>query len=407
MGLAPYGKPKYVDVILSNLIDIKDDGTFRLDMSYFNYCIGLTMTNEKFSYLFGEPARTPESALTQKHMDIVSSIQHVTEIIVTRLAKTLHKETGKNNLCLAGGVALNCVANGKLLKESPFENIWIQPAAGDAGGALGAVLVAWHENPSPQKSASTELNDKMHGSYLGPQFTESHASTQLDQYGAVYEYIEPLLLSKKVAGLLANQNVIGWFQGRMEFGPRALGNRSIIADPRSTDMQTKLNLKIKFRESFRPFAPAVLDSEAEKIFSINSSSPYILIVAELPSEHCSQMTDEEKKLFSIDKLKVKRSSFPAITHVDYSARIQTVHQETNPQFHALLTAFHQATDCPILVNTSFNVRGEPIVCSPEDAYRCFMRTNMDYLVIDNLLLKKSSQPQWENDSHWQSEFELD
>ncbi len=407
MGLAPYGEPKYVDVILSNLIDVKEDGTFRLDMSYFNYCIGLTMTNDKFSRLFGEPARTPESALTQKHMDIASSIQRVTEIIVTKLATTLHKETGKKNLCLAGGVALNCVANGKLLKQGLFENIWIQPAAGDAGGALGAALVAWHENSSYQKQTSAEFSDKMYGSYLGPQFTESQARTQLDQYNAVYESYEPSLLNEKVAKLLTNQNVIGWFQGRMEFGPRALGNRSIIADPRSTEMQTKLNLKIKFRESFRPFAPAVLDTEAEKIFDVNSSSPYMLIVAKLLSEHCSQMTDEEKQSFGIDKLKIKRSSFPAITHVDYSARVQTVHQSTNPQFHALLTAFFQATNCPILVNTSFNVRGEPIVCTPEDAYRCFMRTNMDYLVINNLLLEKSSQPQWVNDTQWQSEFELD
>ncbi|MCL4162392.1 UNVERIFIED_CONTAM: hypothetical protein GTU68_039614, partial [Idotea baltica] len=390
MGLAPYGEPKYVDTILNNLLDIKDDGTFRLDMSYFDYCIGLTMTNDKFSSLFGEAARTPESTLSQKHMDIASSIQYVTELIVTRLAKTLHKETGKKNLCLAGGVALNCVANGKLVRENLFENIWIQPAAGDAGGALGAALVAWHENSTLEKQDFIKSNDEMNGSYLGPVFTESQARKQLDKYNAVYESYELSMLTGKVAELLVNQNVIGWFQGRMEFGPRALGNRSIIADPRSAEMQTKLNLKIKFRESFRPFAPAVLDSEADKIFDLDCSSPYMMIVANLLNEHCTPTTNQEENLFGIDKLKIKRSNFPAITHVDYSARIQTVHQSTNPEFHSLLKAFFKKTNCPMLVNTSFNVRGEPIVCSPEDAYRCFMRTNMDYLVINNLLLKKSS-----------------
>lgn len=407
MGLAPYGEPKYVDTIVDNLIDIKDDGTFRLNMSYFDYCIGLTMTNNKFSQLFGEPRRTPESALTQKHMNIASSIQQVTELIVTRLANTLHKETNQKNLCLAGGVALNCVANGKLLKQSNFENIWIQPAAGDAGGALGAALVAWHENASNNKQSISKSSDNMLGSYLGPSFNESQACQQLDQYNAVYESYDSSSLYNKVADLLANQNVIGWFQGRMEFGPRALGNRSIIADPRSAEMQTKLNLKIKFRESFRPFAPAVLDTEVNKIFDLNNDSPYMLIVANLLAQHCTSLSEEEENLFGIDKLKVNRSSFPAITHVDYSARIQTVHQSTNPEFHALLTAFQQQTNCPVLVNTSFNVRGEPIVCTPEDAYRCFMRTNMDYLVINNLVLEKSSQPAWENDTQWQSEFELD
>ncbi len=293
------------------------------------------------------------------------------------------------------------------MRENLFENIWIQPAAGDAGGALGAALVAWHENSTLEKQDFIKSNDEMNGSYLGPVFTESQARKQLDKYNAVYESYELSMLTGKVAELLVNQNVIGWFQGRMEFGPRALGNRSIIADPRSAEMQTKLNLKIKFRESFRPFAPAVLDSEADKIFDLDCSSPYMMIVANLLNEHCTPTTNQEENLFGIDKLKIKRSNFPAITHVDYSARIQTVHQSTNPEFHSLLKAFFKKTNCPMLVNTSFNVRGEPIVCSPEDAYRCFMRTNMDYLVINNLLLKKSSQPPWENDTHWQSEFELD
>ncbi len=405
MGLAPYGEPKYTDIILNNLIDIKDDGTFRLDMSFFDYCIGLKMTNEKFSELFGEKPRASESDLSQKHMDIASSIQQVTEMIVTKLANTLHKETGEKNLCLAGGVALNCVANGKLIKQSQFENIWIQPAAGDAGGALGAALVAWNQSTSVENNNNIKLSDGMHGAYLGPSYPESYTRQQLKPYYAVYEDYGTQTLYQKVAELLADQNVIGWFQGRMEFGPRALGNRSIIADPRSTDMQSTLNLKIKFRESFRPFAPAILDTHVNKIFDLDRSSPYMQIVANVLPEYRIALNEEH--LSGIEKLTVKRSEFPAITHVDYSARIQTVHESTNPKFYSLLLAFHQQTNCPMLVNTSFNVRGEPIVCTPEDAYRCFMRTNMDYLVINNLLLKKSSQPKWQNDTCWQSEFELD
>jgi carbamoyltransferase len=384
MGLAPYGEPKYVDVIKEHLVDIKDDGTFRLDMQYFNYCTGLTMTNARFAELFGGPAREGEAELTQREMDIAASIQVVTEDIVLGLARTIHKETGQKYLCLAGGVALNCVANGRILREGPFEDIWIQPAAGDAGGALGCALVTWHDYHDGGRSVNGK--DAMAGSYLGPRYQGDEITRALDGLGAVYTELDDEALYARLAEALANENVIGWFQGRMEFGPRALGGRSIIGDPRSAAMQTTMNLKIKYRESFRPFAPSVLAERVGDYFGLDRPSPY---------------------MFGIEKLKVKRSELPAITHVDYSARIQTVHEDTNPRYHALLKAFEARTGCGTLVNTSFNVRGEPIVCTPEDAYRCFMRTQMDYLVIENVILAKPEQPAFADDGTWQDEFELD
>jgi carbamoyltransferase len=405
MGLAPYGQPRYVDLILDNLLDLKDDGTFRLDMSYFNYCTGLTMTNGKFDKLFGDPPRKPESELSQKHMDIAASIQVVTERVVLGLAETLHKETGEKNLCLAGGVALNCVANGRLLREGPYDNIWIQPAAGDAGGALGAASIAWHEKLG--KERITNGTDKMSGAYLGPAFGSREIRAQLDRHGAIYERLDSVQLYSRAAEILAQENVVGWFQGRMEFGPRALGGRSIVGDPRSSKMQSVMNLKIKYRESFRPFAPSVLASRAADYFELDSDSPYMLIVAPVREELRIPMTDEQSGLFGIEKLNVPRSELPAITHVDYSARVQTVHEQTNPRYHALLKAFEDRTGCGVLVNTSFNVRGEPIVATPEDAYRCFMRTEMDYLIIEDFILAKTAQPSWNNDESWQDEFELD
>ena len=405
MGLAPYGVPKYRDLILDKLLDLKEDGTFRLDMQYFNYCTGLTMTNEKFADLFGGPERKPETELTQREMDIAASIQVVTEEVVLRLARTVHEETGEKNLCLAGGVALNCVSNGRVQREGPFENIWIQPAAGDAGGALGAAAVAWFEGQDAPRQVNG--HDSMRGSYLGPRFNRDQIRHALDSAGAKYQVIEDDELMPKLADILATENVVGWFQGRMEFGPRALGGRSIIGDPRSEKMQTVMNLKIKYRESFRPFAPSVLAERVSDFFEQKTESPYMLIVAPVKEELRIPLTDEQQKLFGIEKLKLKRSELPAITHVDYSARIQTVHAETNPRYHALLEAFDQKTGCAVLVNTSFNVRGEPIVCTPEDAYRCFMRTEMDYLVIENFLLDKKDQPEVEKDDSWKEEFELD
>lgn len=405
MGLAPYGEPKYVDLILDNLLDLKEDGTFRLNMDYFNYCTGLTMTNNKFADLFGGPARTPETQISQREMDIAASIQVVTEMVVLRLANTLHRETGEKNLCLAGGVALNCVANGKILREGPFDRLWIQPAAGDAGGALGAASVVWHQKL--EKGRTVNGADKMYGSYLGPSYTTEQTTKELDEFGAVYQTLPDDELFAKLAEILEQENVVGWFQGRMEFGPRALGGRSIIGDPRSAKMQSVMNLKIKYRESFRPFAPSVLAERVSDYFVQDSESPYMLIVAPVREEKRVPMTEEQQKLFGIEKLNVKRSELPAITHVDYSARIQTVHPETNPRFHGLLKAFDERTGCGVLVNTSFNVRGEPIVCTPTDAYRCFMRTEMDYLVIDNVLLAKGDQPAWERDDSWKDEFALD
>jgi len=406
MGLAPYGEPKYVDLILENLLDLKADGTFRLDMSYFNYCTGLTMTNDKFADLFGGPARTAETEITQREMDLAASIQKVTEIVVMRLAETLHKETGADYLCLAGGVALNCVSNGILLRDGPFKDIWIQPAAGDAGGALGAAAVIWHHYKDGPRAVDNK-NDLMSGSYLGPKFTEEGIKKDLDAYGAVYTQLEDADFFPRVAEILATENVIGMAQGRMEFGPRALGGRSIIGDPRSPKMQSVMNLKIKYRESFRPFAPAVLAERVSEYFVQDRPSPYMLIVAPIVEEQRIAMTEEQDKLFGIAKLNVPRSKLPAITHVDYSARIQTVHKETNPYFYNVLSEFNKKTDCGVLVNTSFNVRGEPIVMTADDAYRCFMRTEMDYLIVDNFLLAKEDQPKWEGTDDWKDEFELD
>ncbi len=405
MGLAPYGEPKYVDTILENLLDLKDDGTFRLDMSYFNYCTGLTMTNDKFAGLFGGPARESETALSQREMDIAASIQVVTEEVVMRLARTLQAETGEQNLCLAGGVALNCVSNGKLIRNGPFKNVWVQPAAGDAGGAAGAAAVVWYDREGGKRQVNG--HDFMRGSYLGPRFGPDEIRRQLDTYGAVYKEMDDAELMPHLARILEQENVVGWFQGRMEFGPRALGGRSIIGTPKSEKMQTTMNLKIKYRESFRPFAPSVLEERVQDFFVHEGESPYMLVVAPICEELRIDMTDDQQQLFGIDKLKQKRSELPAITHVDYSARVQTVSARTNPRYHALLKAFDEQTGCAVLVNTSFNVRGEPIVCTPEDAYRCFMRTEMDYLVIENFILEKPKQPHWERDDSWKDEFELD
>ena len=405
MGLAPYGEPKYVDLILDKLLDLKPDGTFRLDMQYFNYCTGLTMTNSNFDALFGGPPRRPESEVTQREMDIAASIQKVTETVVLRLAKTIHTETGEENLCLAGGVALNCVANGRILRESPFKNIWIQPAAGDAGGAIGAAAVSWYANGNDTRQVNGK--DFMRGSYLGPSYDSEAIRQDLDKFDAVHSELPDDGLFARLAVLLEQGKVIGWFQGRMEFGPRALGGRSIIGDPRNTEMQTVMNLKIKYRESFRPFAPSVLAERVSDYFEQETESPYMLIVAPVRKELRRELSDEEQELFGVEKLKIKRSDLPAITHVDYSARVQTVHEDTNPRYYRLLKAFEQQTGCGVLVNTSFNVRGEPIVCTPEDAYRCFMRTEMDYLVVENFLLAKEDQPHWEHDDSWKDEFELD
>ena len=405
MGLAPYGEPKYVDLILDKLIDLKADGTFRLNMKYFNYATGLTMTNKHFAKLFGAPPRTPETKIAQKEMDIARSIQEVTEEVVLRLSRTVHKELGVDYLCMAGGVALNCVANGRILREGPFKDIWIQPAAGDAGGALGAALVSWHDyHDKPRKVSG---HDSMAGSYLGPRFTNDEVRRDLDSLGAVYTRLDDAELAGKLAEVLEGEKVVGWFVGRMEFGPRSLGGRSIIGDPRSEKMQSVMNLKIKYRESFRPFAPVVLAEDVSEYFTLDRPSPYMLIVAPVKEELRVPMTDEQNQLFGIDKINLKRSSIPAVTHVDYSARVQTVHKETNPRFYEVLQQFKQRTGCSVLVNTSFNVRGEPIVATPEDAYRCFMRTEMDYLVVENHIMAKEDQPAWEKDDSWMEEFELD
>ena len=404
MGLAPYGEPKYYDLILENLIDLKEDGTFKLDMSYFNYAVGLTMTSKKFNKLFNSEPRKPEEALTQHQMDIAASIQKVTEEVVIRLCKTIKKEFDVDYLCLAGGVALNCVANGKLLRSNIFKDIWIQPAAGDAGGALGAALSVWHQYL--KNSRTPDSPDSMRGSYLGSTFDDQEIKKMLDSYDAKYEIIQDDQYENKVANILADGKVVGWMQGAMEFGPRALGSRSILGDPRNEEMQTTMNLKIKYRESFRPFAPIILDDEVNNFFEHEGSSPYMLIVADIKKELRKELDDKQKQLFGIDKLKIPRSTLPAITHVDYSARLQTVHNDTNPKMHKLLKEFKKVTNCPVLVNTSFNVRGEPIVNTPEDAYRCFMRTEMDYLAIGGFLLNKTDQPEWESDD-WQDEFELD
>jgi carbamoyltransferase len=405
MGLAPYGEPVYVDLILDNLLDLKEDGTFRLNMEYFGYATGLTMTNKRFAKLFGQPAREPEAELTQREMDIARSIQVVTEEIVLRLARTVHQETGLDNLCLAGGVALNCVANGRLLREGPFKSIWIQPAAGDAGGAIGAALSAYHEYEGQPRQV--QAGDAMKGAYLGPAYDAQAIREYLDSVGAVYQELNDESLFSAVAEQLEQEKVIGWFAGRMEFGPRALGGRSIIGDARSKKMQSVMNLKIKYRESFRPFAPLIKHDKVSEWFDHEGPSPYMLIVAPVKESKRTLMSDEQAKLFGIDKLNVPRSEIPAVTHVDYSARLQTVHPETNPRFYNLLDAFEQKTGCPLLVNTSFNVRGEPIVNTPEDAYRCFMRTEMDFLVLENFLIDKTQQPNWQESADWKQEFELD
>ena len=389
MGLAPYGEPKYKDIIVDNLMDIKDDGSFRLDMSYFNYATGLTMTNKKFSNLFGQPVRDPKkNPLTQFHMDIAASIQAVTEEIVLKISQSIASEYKIKNLCLAGGVALNCVANGKILKNKIFDNIWIQPAAGDAGGSLGAALAYWHKELGQPRDI---FKDQMKGSYLGPSFNEEEIETELKLLKANYKKINSENLIEIIANELNKEKTIGWFQGKMEFGPRALGGRSIIADPRSEKMQKELNLKVKFRESFRPFAPSILIEDVSNWFDLKNESPYMLLVADVKKELQIQMSKEDQTLFGIDKLNIKRSSIPAVTHVDYSARIQTVHKETNPRYHNLLKKFKEITGCPVLVNTSFNVRGEPIVCSIKDAFNCFMGTNLDILVCENFILYKNDQ----------------
>jgi carbamoyltransferase len=390
MGLAPYGEPHYVKRIKDHLIDIKDDGSFALNMEYFNYCTGLTMTNDRFDKLFEGPPRKPESALTQREMDIAASIQAVTEEVVIKLARGVAKNTGERNLCFAGGVALNCVANGKLLQQEIFDRIWIQPAAGDAGGAIGAALSVYHIMLQQPRISSNNL-DGMKGSYLGPEFSQEDVIQRLTSCGAVFVIYTEEEVIKETARVLAAGQAVGWMDGRMEFGPRALGNRSIIADPRSPNMQKLLNLKVKHRESFRPFAPSVLREDVDEWFEINADSPYMLLVADVAKSKRRQMTVFEEELFGIDKLNVTRSEIPAVTHVDYSARVQTVHAETNPRYHKLIKQFGALTGCPILVNTSFNVRGEPIVCTPEDAFRCFMGTELDVLVIGNLMLIKDEQ----------------
>ena len=406
MGLAPYGKPKYVRAIYDHLIDLKEDGTFRLKVDYFNYCTGLTMTNGKFDDLFGGPPRKPETLLTQRDMDLARSIQEVTEEVMLRLVRTLHRETGADNLCLAGGVALNCVGNGRILREGPFKGLWIQPAAGDAGGAVGAALTAWHkleEKPRTIKGS----NDTMQGSLLGPSYTNEEIERFLCGKAAPYRRLPDQTLFDLVAEELAKGKVVGWFQGRMEFGPRALGARSIIGDARNPKMQSMMNLKIKYRESFRPFAPSVLRERVSDYFELDTDSPYMLLVAPVVKERRITPTEEQQALWGIDLLNVPKSDIPAATHVDYSARVQTVHEDTNPRYYKLLKAFEAKTGCGLLVNTSFNVRSEPIVCSPEDAYRCFMRTAIDILVLENCLVYKSEQKPLEGDSNWQEEFELD
>jgi len=405
MGLAPYGEPRYVKSIYDHLLDLKPDGTFRLNMEYFNYCTGLTMTGSKFDELFGGPPRKPESKLTQREMDLARSVQEVTEEVMLRVSRTLHRETGVDYLCMAGGVALNCVGNGRILREGPFKGIWIQPAAGDAGGALGAALAAWHQYENqPRKTTGF---DQMKGSYLGPRCTNEEIEQILKRSDAPYELLEEGILFDRVAKELAEGKVVGWFQGRMEFGPRALGGRSILGDARNTKMQSVMNLKIKYRESFRPFAPSVLSERANDYFEMNTESPYMLMVAPVQEKRRLPLTADRSTLWGIDLLNIPRSDIPAVTHLDYSARIQTVHRETNPRYYQLLKAFEAQTGCAVLVNTSFNVRGEPIVCAPEDAYRCFMRTEMDVLVLENCVLYKSQQKPLASDTNWQKEFDLD
>ena len=406
MGLAPYGRPKYVQAIYDHLLDLKPDGTFRLNVAYFNYCTGLTMTNGKFDSLFDGPARKPESPLTQREMDLARSVQEITEEVMLRLARTLHRDTGTENLCLAGGVALNCVGNGRILREAPFKGLWIQPAAGDAGGAIGAAYTAWHQLEQRPREVRCG-KDSMRGSFLGPAYRNDDIEHFLQSRGAPYEKLDEATLLSRVADELALEKVVGWLHGPMEFGPRALGARSILGDPRSRKMQSIMNLKIKYRESFRPFAPSVLRERVSDYFDMDTDSPYMLLVAPVRENRRLEMSPEQKMLWGIDLLNVPRSDIPAVTHVDYSARVQTVHEDTNPRYHSLLKEFERKTGCGVLVNTSFNVRGEPIVCSPQDAYLCFMRTEMDVLVLENCVLYKEKQKPLSGDSDWRREFELD
>jgi len=406
MGLAPYGQPKYSKLILDNIVDLRADGSFRLNMKYFNYCQGLTMTSKAFDELFGAPPRKPETPISQREMDLARSVQDVTEEIMCRMARHVRKVTGEKNLCLAGGVALNCVGNGKILRERIFDNIWIQPAAGDAGGALGAALFAWHQVLEKPRTVKTG-KDSQSGSLLGPSFSEKEIIEDVSKSAAVYHVKKSEEMLQTVASLLADGKVIGWCCGRMEFGPRALGARSIIGDPRNTQMQSVMNLKIKYRESFRPFAPACLEEDAAEYFELEGQSPYMLLVAPVKESRRKVMTADEGDLFGIEKLKIPRSDIPAVTHVDYSARVQTINEERNQTFYHLLKEFKRQTGCSVLVNTSFNVRGEPIVCTPEDAYRCFMRTEMDALVLENVIFYKHEQPDTGESKEWQQEYELD
>ncbi|GMW00451.1 MAG: carbamoyltransferase [Candidatus Hydrogenedentota bacterium] len=404
MGLAPYGDPTYVDLIRRELIDIKDDGSYRINLDYFDYCGGLRMTNDRFAALFGGPRREPETRVTKREMDMARSIQEVTEEVILKMAQTVYKETGLDRLALAGGVALNCVANGRLLREGPFKEVWVQPSAGDAGNALGCAMFAWHQilghSRTPERS-------RQKATYLGPAFSDEAIESFLTETKAPFERLSREVLCDTVAGLLADEFVVGWFQGRMEFGPRALGARSILGDARSRHMQATLNLKIKFRESFRPFAPSVLSEKVRDYFDLSSESPYMLIVANVRKDKCIELTAEDMARQGFEKRKVARSVVPAITHVDNSARIQTVNAEDNPLYHELISRFEARTGCPVIINTSFNVRGEPIVCTPREAYTCFMRTHMDYLVLGSYLLDKRQQPLWEENKDWQKEFELD
>lgn len=406
MGLAPYGEPEYVDLILRELVDLKEDGSFKLNMKYFNYCTGLTMTNNRFNKLFGGPPRKPESKITQREMNLARSIQVVTEEIVFRMVNHIYKETGKKNLCLAGGVALNCVSNGRLLREGPFGNLWIQPAAGDAGGALGVALLIWYKYLGNNRKLD-EVRVSQKTSYLGNCYTDKEIEDFLKKDEIPFEKLSTGEIPPRIAELIAGENVIGWFEGRMEFGPRSLGSRSIIGDPRSKEMQSVMNLKIKYRESFRPFAPTVLREHVSDYFDIDCESPYMLLVANIKDEKRVRMSDEEEKLFGLEKLKVVRSDVPAITHVDYSARIQTVTKDDNPLFYGVIEEFYKKTGCPMIVNTSFNVRGEPIVCRPEEAFKCFMRTEMDYLIMGSYLLDKKRQKPVEVDTDSLKEFEPD
>ena len=406
MGLAPYGQPKYVDLIYKELMDLREDGSFSLNQRYFNYLGGLTMTSPEFDRLFGGPPRVPESKLTQKEMDLARSVQVVCEEVMLRMAKTAHRESGMKNLCLAGGVALNCVGNGRLLREGPFENIWIQPAAGDAGGALGVAQLAWHKHLKKPRRV-TPGKDSMKGAYLGPSFSPETIAKFLDGIGAPYERLDHSCLIQRTAQMLAGERVVGWFDGRMEFGPRALGSRSILGDARSPKMQADMNIKIKFREGFRPFAPSVLRERVSDYFELDRESPYMLLVAPVKKERQIPMTDAHQHLWGIDQLNVVRSDIPAVTHIDYSARVQTVDCETSPHYHELISEFERLTGCGVIVNTSFNVRGEPIVCTAADAYQCFMRTNIDALVLYPFLLLKENQPEWKETEEWRTKFQLD